>query len=75
MEKQNKPHQITVKAGSKMAFCMCGLTKNGVYCDGSHKESDKSPKLMSFDKDSTIYICACQQSGNKPMCDGSHKSL
>ena len=53
---------------------MCGNSKNGPYCDGSHKGSGITPKVITFDKDSTIHACGCQQSKGRPMCDGTHKN-
>lgn len=72
---QNKPFSIDVKKGEKKAFCMCGLSLNGPFCDGSHKATDFSPMVVTFDEDQTVYACGCQQSGNRPYCDGSHNKL
>ncbi len=69
---QNEPFGIDVKAGETKAFCMCGLSKNGPYCDGSHKETDKTPEIVTFDEDRTIYACGRQQSSNRPYCDDTH---
>jgi len=37
-----------------IAICRCGLSKNGIYCDGSHKSrviiNDLTPKNNIFDK-------------------------
>ena len=71
---KNEPFDIDVKAGDTKAFCLCGLSKNGPYCDGSHQTTDKTPNVEKFDADKTIYVCGCQRSGNRPYCDGSHKS-
>ncbi len=72
---QNKPFKIEVKAGETKAFCMCGLSKNGPFCDGSHVSTDKKPDVKSFDEDKTLYACGCQQSANRPYCDGTHNKL
>lgn len=72
---QSTPFAIEVNEGDTKAFCMCGLSKNGPFCDGSHKTTDITPKVITFDEDKTIYACGCQQSNNKPFCDGSHKNL
>lgn len=72
---QNTPFAIDVKKDETKAFCMCGLSKNGPFCDGSHKTTDKTPKVVTFDEDKTIYACGCQQSGNRPYCDGTHKNI
>lgn len=72
---QNTPFEIDVKAGETKAFCMCGLSKNGPFCDGSHKTTDFTPKVVRFDKGKTVFACGCQQSGNRPYCDGSHNKI
>ena len=72
---QNKPFAIEVKANETKAFCMCGLSNNGPFCDGSHKSTNITPQVVSFDSDKTVYACGCQQSGKRPYCDGTHKNL
>ncbi|REL27943.1 glutamate synthase [Thalassotalea euphylliae] len=72
---QPTPFAIDVKAGDTKAFCLCGLSKNGPFCDGSHKTTNISPKVVTFDEDKTVYACGCKQSKNRPYCDGSHKNL
>ena len=37
---QTHPFAIEVKAGNKISFCMCGQSKNGPYCDGTHKGTE-----------------------------------
>ena len=72
---QNKPFEIQAKAGDTIAFCMCGKSQNGPYCDGSHKGSGISPNVVTYDKDTTLHACGCQQYKNKLLCDGTHKSI
>jgi len=72
---QNKPFQIQAKAGETIAFCMCGNSKNGPYCDGSHKGTGISPSVITYDTDTSVHACGCQQSKNRPMCDGTHKTI
>jgi CDGSH-type Zn-finger protein len=72
---QNQPYAIDVKAGETKAFCACGLSKNGPYCDGSHAGSEKRPYFITFDTDKTIHACGCQASANRPYCDGSHSKV
>ena len=74
---QNEPFPVEVKSGETKAFCMCGLSKSGPFCDGTHgKENTKAtPQVETFDKDKTLYVCGCGQSANRPYCDGSHKSI
>lgn len=75
MSWQKEPFEIEVKKGEVKAFCACGKSKNGPYCDGSHAGTEFTPYVIEFDKDQTIYACGCQQSGNRPFCDGSHERL
>lgn len=72
---QNKPFEIKAKSGDAITYCMCGNSKNGSYCDGSHKGTGISPVIVSYDKDTIIHACGCQHSKNKPMCDGTHKTI
>jgi len=72
---QSEPFAVEVKAGETKAFCKCGLSKNGPFCDGSHESTDKTPYVVTFDEDKTIYACGCHQSGNRPFCDGTHMTL
>ncbi|MCH2038466.1 MAG: glutamate synthase-related protein [Rickettsiales bacterium] len=72
---QTKPFAIDVKEGDTKAFCMCGLSQNGPFCDGSHKTTDIKPKVVTFDEDKTVYACGCLQSNNRPYCDGTHKNI
>jgi len=72
---QNKPFEIKAKESNTIAFCMCGESKNGPYCDGSHKGTGITPKVITYDKETTIHTCGCQQSKNRPFCDGTHSSI
>jgi len=72
---QYEPFVVEVKAGEIKAFCMCGLSKTGPFCDGSHVTTDKLPEIVTFEEDKTVYVCGCQQSGNRPYCDGTHMTL
>jgi len=59
----------------RLAFCMCGNSKNGPYCDGSHKGTGKSLQVVTYDKDTPIFACGCQQSKGRPFCDGTHETI
>ncbi len=41
------------RAGESAWICMCGLSKNKPYCDGSHKKTkdEDDGKLYVYDKD------------------------
>ena len=72
---KTEPFVINVKAGDTRAFCACGLSEDGPYCDGSHIRTNDEPHVVTFEEDKTIYICGCLDSNNRPYCDGSHKKL
>ncbi|MBI2581483.1 CDGSH iron-sulfur domain-containing protein [Candidatus Woesearchaeota archaeon] len=45
---------VEVKAGSESRWiCMCGLSKNKPYCDGSHKKTvdEEKGKVYVYDKE------------------------
>lgn len=72
---QNKPFTVSVKAGETKAWCLCGLSQQAPYCDGSHRTTDKTPAVETYTEDKTLLICGCQQSGQRPYCDGTHQHL
>lgn len=75
MSWQNEPFEIEVKKGETKAFCACNQSKNGPFCDRSHKGTGKEPYVVTFEEDQTLYLCGCQQSKNRPFCDGTHNTL
>jgi CDGSH-type Zn-finger protein len=72
---QKEPFKIEVKADESKAYCNCGKSKNGPFCDGSHAGSGKKPSIITYDKDETKTVCGCLTSGALPYCDGSHLNL
>ena len=66
-----QPNKITVVPG-KYAWCVCRLSKNFPYCDGSHQPTNKVPEIEIIEKDTDKYICTCGKSSNTPFCDGAH---
>jgi CDGSH-type Zn-finger protein len=71
----NKPVKIELDKDKKYYFCMCGLSSNQPFCDGSHKGSDFTPMAFQCNESKDYYLCQCKHSGNKPYCDGSHKQF
>lgn len=66
---------IEVEAGKSYYWCTCGQSTNQPYCDGSHKGSDFTPKMIKMEESKTVYFCTCKQTDNPGFCDGSHKNL
>ena len=71
---QKSPYLIDEEAGKK-AFWTCGLSNKNPYCDGSHKGTGFSPKIIELKEDKKIAWCGCKHSGKGAFCDGSHKNL
>lgn len=68
----NQPKGIQLEAGKKYAYCMCGRSEDGVFCDGSHKGTSCTPKMFSVEKTKAYHLCRCKSSKNLPFCDGTH---
>jgi len=75
MSWQNHPFRIEVKAGETKVFCMCGRSRHGPLCDGTHVGTDITPRAVTFDADKTVFACGCGHSGNRPYCDGTHATF
>lgn len=69
----NAPEGVSLEEGKTYYFCMCGRSADGLFCDGSHKDSGCTPKAFTVDKTDTYYVCRCKTSKDLPFCDGSHK--
>ena len=66
--------QKNLDAGIYMC-CTCGLSSDGIFCDGSHKTTSFTPKRLKLDEPTSVALCMCKHSKNSPYCDGSHRSL
>jgi len=53
-------------------WCACGKSKNGAFCDGSHKGTGKEPFAFEVTEEKDYSICGCGKTKNPPYCDGSH---
>lgn len=57
-------------------WCVCGLSKNQPYCDGSHKAERKfSPIKVEITEKKKVALCQCKHSAKAPFCDGTHRKL
>lgn len=71
---QKEPYEIELEAGTYW-WCACGKSKDGAFCDGSHKGGEHSPVEFTVAETGKVWLCGCRHSGGKPFCDGSHKAL
>ena len=69
------PIRVELTAGEKYFWCTCGESSNQPWCDGSHKGSEFSPKMVTVEETKMYSMCTCQQSDRPEFCDGSHKTL
>lgn len=68
------PYPVTLEPGDYW-WCVCGLSKNQPFCDGSHKDTDFGPLKFTITEKNTYYLCGCKRSADKPFCDGTHNKL
>ncbi len=69
------PNVLTLEA-KKYAFCTCGLSADGTFCDASHRGTTFRPQVFEVtETPETVALCRCKHSKNFPFCDGSHASL
>ncbi|MBI1387671.1 MAG: CDGSH iron-sulfur domain-containing protein [bacterium] len=71
---QKKPIVVNETAGTKF-YCLCGLSENQPYCDGSHKGTNCSPVRVEIKEDRRVAYCGCRMSKELPFCDGTHTYL
>lgn len=72
---QPAPFEVEVAEGQKLFWCRCGRTRNGAFCDGSHKGTGLTPLVEVVQEAGTKYLCGCKRTSTPPWCDGSHASL
>lgn len=72
-----KPFKMTLKAGKRYAWCLCGQSKTHPLCDKTHgyvhNKITLRPVFFEVEKDGDYYICMCRQTKHRPFCDGAHK--
>jgi CDGSH-type Zn-finger protein len=71
---ERKSRSVNLDAGVYY-YCRCGLSADGIFCDGSHKGTSFTPKKFIVDEPASVYICMCKHTKNSPFCDGAHKVL
>jgi CDGSH-type Zn-finger protein len=66
-----QPFVVQETKGTKY-YCVCGLSDNQPYCDGSHKVTHYKPIKVEIENDRRVAYCGCRLSDELPFCDGSH---
>ncbi|MDJ0843106.1 CDGSH iron-sulfur domain-containing protein [Crocosphaera sp.] len=69
-----KPIVLELEAGDYFR-CTCGQSKNGAFCDGSHKGTEFTPVKFTLEEKQTVALCDCAKTDNSPFCDGSHTKI
>ena len=64
--------KINLENGKDYYWCACGFSKDGIFCDGSHKSTNFQPMKFTVVENKSYFLCGCKKTNNKPFCDGSH---
>jgi CDGSH-type Zn-finger protein len=70
--KNKNPQKINLETGKDYFWCACGLSKDGIFCDGSHKNTNLQPVKFTVPETKPYFLCGCKNTNNKPFCDGAH---
>ena len=55
----NVPIMENLEANKNYAWCACGKSENGIWCNGSHKGSSITPKVFKVESEKKQqYVCA-----------------
>jgi len=71
---QKSPYVLDLEPGTYY-WCACGKSDNQPFCDGSHKGSEFTPKLVEIKEKKQVALCGCKHSKNGAFCDGTHAKL
>ncbi|NKB46748.1 MAG: glutamate synthase [Legionellales bacterium] len=70
-----KSKVVELKPDETYYFCVCGLSNNQPFCDGSHRGTDFKPQKFTVSEAKQVHLCMCKRTGNAPFCDGTHRQL
>jgi glutamate synthase domain-containing protein 2 len=72
-----QPMAVELKQGEQYYWCSCGHSKDGPFCDGTHRSVGTELTYKPFKASETgeVLLCMCKHTKNPPFCDGSHASL
>jgi len=71
---QKAPYVLDLEHGTYY-WCSCGKSNNQPFCDGSHKGSEFTPRVVEIEEKKQVALCGCKHSKNGAFCDGSHSKL
>jgi len=71
---QKAPYVLDLEPGTYY-WCTCGKSNNQPFCDGSHKGSEFTPKVVEIEEKKQVALCGCKHSKNGAFCDGTHVKL
>ncbi len=71
----NGPLIIDAEKDKPYAWCTCGLSTTQPYCNGSHKGTNFTPKVVTESEGKKVALCTCKQTTNPPYCDGTHAKI
>lgn len=74
MGEECNPKKKHLHEGMQYSWCRCGLSKNGPFCDGSHKSTGIRPMLFTAEKDGEAELCTCLKTSTPPYCDKSRRN-
>jgi len=67
-----EPAQVELKAGRNYLWCVCGMSGNQPFCDGSHHGTKHRPLLFTVKRDKEVRLCNCKLTKAGPFCDNAH---
>jgi len=68
---KNLPVMMELEPGTYY-WCSCGKTKKEPFCDGSHKDTGKTPVEFVVTEKKKAGLCTCGRTKKAPYCDGTH---
>lgn len=69
------PIEVNLESGKDYYWCACGRSKSQPFCDGSHKNTNFTPKKFKIPESKAVWLCTCKKTNNAPFCDGTHRKL
>lgn len=59
--KVNNPLKVHLQKGKDYYWCVCGLSRDKTFCDGSHKSTNLAPLKFSVQEDKYYFLCGCKK--------------